>query len=159
MEREKTIYRSYPASGGRLYPFGNGCWDGLPQRQWSKEAFSGCKITHLEKTGFRISLDRIDGGTMGGSAKLQISYENVGSESVFCRVEYNDDAALVHFWEEDPTGGLLELPPTGGQFAKAECAVQLRPGDNRITLVLTSPAVPGLAVEAFTILPFDTNCQ
>lgn len=133
----RSIYRSYPAANGRIYPFGNGCWDGLAQPLWSREAWSGRMVSHLTSPGFRVSV-HVDGGEQGGRQGLQIRHRLDSDTPVEARIELNGGL-----------GGRL----TFTRDTPACLPVELRPGDNELTLTILTETQPGLTLDAFSIVP------
>ena len=172
VERAGSRCRSYAAGDGIVEPMGNGIWDGLPQRESDRYAYSGRCVCHLEQSGHRITIPGVDGGETGGKVKLLIRYVNGGNKAVQVRLKVNG------IW-----GELVILPPTGGvrmeqasiqaeqanmrmeqagiqteranmrmeQFGVAETELELKPGDNRLVLMMTEAAEPGICIDAVTV--------
>ena len=157
--------RSYATGDGIVEPLGNGCWNGLPQRESDRYAYSGRCVCHLEQPGHRITVPDVDGGELGGKAKLLIRYGNAGENAVKLRLKANG------IW-----GELVALTPVSGacmerasaqpeqtgaqperasrrmeQFSVAEAELELKPGANRVVLMLTEAADPGICIDAVTV--------
>lgn len=73
LETENSCCQVYAAANGALTPSGNGCWDGLPQRENDYFAFSGRVVKYLEKPGYAVTVANVNGGT-GGTFDLEIRY-------------------------------------------------------------------------------------
>ena len=58
---------------GIVEPKGNGCWDGLPQRECDLFAFSGRVVKYLKTPGDSVEILSVDGGE-GGVHTLEIRY-------------------------------------------------------------------------------------
>lgn len=80
LETIRSHYKTYAAANGVIEPSGNGCWDGLPQRECDIKAFSGRIVKYLGKPGYALSIIHVDGGE-GGIHGLEIRY---------CRDEVGD---------------------------------------------------------------------
>ena len=73
LEIEKSCCQVYAAANGTLTPAGNGCWDGLPQRENDYFAFSGRVVKYLGKPGYAVTVSEVNGGD-GGTFGLEIRY-------------------------------------------------------------------------------------
>lgn len=90
LEMEKTGCQVYAAANGSLTPAGNGCWDGLPQRENDYFAFSGRVVKYLGKPGYAVTISGVEGGA-GGTFGLEIRYSR-GEEGTSCyKVEVNGE--------------------------------------------------------------------
>lgn len=144
------IFRSYPAADGSLSQEGNGCWVGLPQREWDRNSYSGRCVNHLSTPGHSVTVSQIRGGLAGRETALMIRYGNGSDQPVRCRLEVNGNDC-----------GILEFPPTGGinleQAGVLTVPVQLSRDTNRITLAMESASTPGLCVDAFSVVPLPIS--
>lgn len=85
LERPRDCFRTYAAADGELFPKGNGCWEGLPQRECDPRAFSGRLVKYLEKDGDAVSIT-VDGGE-GGPVRLMIRRTGEGELSLLVNGE------------------------------------------------------------------------
>ncbi len=148
VETDGNRYRSYAAGNGIVEPMGNGCWNGLPQRESDRYAFSGRCVCHLEQPGHRITIPDVDGGENGGKVRIKIRYGNGGDKEHTVRLKANG------IW-----GDLVTLPPTGGvrmeDARTAESALELKPGRNRVVLMMNEQAEPGICIDAVSVVPAE----
>ena len=140
-ETEKTIYRSYPMALGDFEPFGNGIWNGLPQREWNPEALGGCYVNDLKKAGYRAFVKGIDGGETGAQVQLEIHYRNENPEPVSCRLAVNGTRSQQ-----------VSLLP-GKAMAKVSCAMWLRPGQNEAAITIETDSEHGVCLSAVSVIP------
>lgn len=138
-EQTPSVYKSFPAANGRIYPFGNGCWDGLAQPQWSREAYSGRMVSGLWSPGFRVSV-HMDGGAGG---RMGLQFRCHADTLADARIEINGGL-----------GGTVTFEPGKSSLTTP---VELRPGDNEITLVILTENKPGLALDAFSLVPLPAD--
>lgn len=145
LETKKTHCKTYAAANGRLEPVGNGCWDGLPQREGDVSAFSGRIVKYLRNPGDAVTVENVDGGLDGGIHELEIRYRKECSGEMSYVLEVNGEKqADILLKETEKT--------TIGQTEQVIAKVVLNPGDsNRITLRKRSEEEAGIMVEAFSI--------
>ncbi|HJD21974.1 MAG TPA: family 43 glycosylhydrolase [Candidatus Gemmiger faecigallinarum] len=143
----QSIYRSYPAALGDFDPFGNGIWDGLPQREWNPEALGGCYVSVLKKAGCRVFLREIDGGQAGGRVRLELHYRNPNPAAVRCRVTANGTRSQT-----------VELLP-GDAMQKAGAVMWLRPGPNEVALTVEQDSERGVCLSAVSVVPDDREAD
>ena len=151
-KKEKAV--TYPAANGQVFPRGNGCWDGLPQRECDPQAFTGRTVKYLGVPGQGCIVDGIDGGAVGadetGRRKVTLTfhYALAGEKSSSYRLRVNgkeQESDLVF-----PGTGSGNLADGGEITAEAE----LMPGeDNVIALEKTGEADAGILFDAVTVIP------
>lgn len=143
VEAEDSVSRVYAAANGSLNPAGNGCWDGLPQRETEIGAYGGRLVKYLGKPKDQVILEEVDGGE-GGRFLLEIHY---------CRGEQGSSSYRLLVNGKDQ--GQLKFPYTGG-FSVYEmedlCGeVSLQPGKNQVVLEKEGIQDEGIYVDAFAL--------
>lgn len=151
-KKEKAV--TYPAANGQVFPRGNGCWDGLPQRECDPQAFTGRTVKYLGVPGQGCIVDGIDGGEAGadetGRRKVTLifHYALAGEKNSSYRLRVNgkeQEADLVF-----PGTGSGNLADGGEITAEAE----LMPGEvNVIELEKTGEVDGGIMFDAVTVIP------
>ncbi len=147
LEMEKSNYRVYPAANGALFPTGNGCWDGLPQRENDYFAYSGRVVKYLEKPGDSVSVCNIDGGN-GGNFGLEIRYSRDEATASSYELVVNGKVQSILYFSDI------------GSFSMREACilktfVKLLPGKNNVLVLRKSKNFDsGIFVDSFAIVPF-----
>lgn len=151
MSREKETACTYSAAEGQMIPRGNGCWEGMPQRECDPQAYAGRAVKYLDTDGHGFELEEIDGGE-GGKACLIFHYSRGtdGSACFYLRVNGKDQEIKVEFMST----GSCEL-----RYGKElEVYVTLQPGDtNRIELIKAG-GIGGITIDALTVIPEKATC-
>lgn len=146
--REKETAKTYPAANGQVFPRGNGCWDGFPQRECDPQAYSGRTVKYLGVPGQGCVVDGIDGGA-GGKAVLIFHYALAGEKNSPYRLRINgkeQEADLIF-----PGTGDGSLRCGADITAEAE----LMPGENnRIELKKTGDMDEGILIDGITVIPY-----
>lgn len=146
LEMPKSSCRTYAAANGKIFPSGNGSWDGLPQRENDYFAFGGRVVKYLEKPGYAVSVEHVDGGT-GGRFVLEIRYSR------------GEEGASAYELEANGTVQKCLAFEGTGSFSMREAKifrtdVELLPGeDNIICLRKTGGEDKGIFVDSFAIVP------
>lgn len=145
LEMDKSCCKVYAAANGVLAPMGNGCWDGLPQRENDYFAFSGRVVKYLEKLGYSVTLSHVNGGD-GGQFGLQIRYSRGEAGSSCYELEVNGEVQTqVQFESTDDfsmrSAKILHVP------------VHLNAGSgNVVRLRKTGSEDKGIFVDSFAVV-------
>lgn len=145
LEMNKTFCQVYAAANGTLTPWGNGCWDGLPQRENDYFAFSGRVVKYLGKPGYSVAVTGVNGGE-GGTFGLEIRYSR-GEEGNSCyELEVNGEIQAK-----------LQFENTGDFSMRStktlQVPVSLTAGsDNMICLRKTGSEDKGVFVDSFAVV-------
>lgn len=150
LETEKSCCKVYPAAGGKIYPEGNGCWDGLPQWETEPQAFSGRIVKYLGTPGYGIVISDVDGGE-GGVFGLEVHY---------CCGEAGGSA--YELLVNNKSFGTLIFRNTGGyqpeDMRNFHTKIILNKGKvNKISLQKTGNSDRGIFVDAFAIVPTEST--
>lgn len=146
LEMPKGSYGTYAAANGRLFPAGNGCWDGLPQRENDYFAFGGRVVKYLGKPGYAVSVEHTDGGA-GGRFALEIRYSRGEEGASAYELEVNGSVQKSLAFEGT------------GSFSMREAKVlrtdvELLPGEgNTVCLRKISGEDKGIFVDSFAVVP------
>ena len=144
LETEKTCCRVYPAAGGTLFPAGNGCWDGLPQWETEPSAYSGRIVKYLDKPGYGVKIDRVDGGS-GGIFGLEIHYR--------CKEREGSDYELL---VNGASLGICRFPYTGESMVDMEnlyAEIALKPGAVNELCLKKAEGSGEICLDAFAVVP------
>lgn len=143
---EKSCCQVYAAANGALTPAGNGCWDGLPQRENDYFAFSGRVVKYLEKPGHAVTVSGVDGGT-GGIFDLEIRYSRgeMGYSSYELLVNGERQSELLF----ESTGN----SSMRSAVTKRVTAVLEKGTENTICLRKAGKEDKGIFVDSFAVVP------
>lgn len=148
--RRKETARTYSAAEGQMIPRGNGCWDGLPQRECDPQAFAGRTVKYIETDGHGFVMTGIDGGS-GGRADLLFHYAREHKESSRFRLRINGAG------QEQ----ILEFGCTGSHElscgADLEACVELLSGDVNMIELIKVGGKGDITLDAVTVIPQERN--
>lgn len=145
LQMEKSCCQVYPAANGALTPMGNGCWDGLPQRENDYFAFSGRVVKYLGKPGYAVTLSNVNGGD-GGQYGMEIRYSRGEVGSSCYELEVNGEIqAQIQFESTDDfsmrSANIIRVP------------VHLNAGSgNVVRLRKTESEDKGIFVDSFAVV-------
>ena len=146
LKTEKSPCKVYPTANGILNPSGNGCWDGLPQRECDPHAYSGRVVKYLGKKGYSIRINNVDGGE-GGEYVLQIRYSRGEPEHSGYELKINEENKRE-----------ILFPCTGSYSLKNAQIIQvpivLRKGsENYLELCKIKKNDGGIFIDAISVIP------
>lgn len=147
LEMEKGSCCTYAAANGRIFPEGNGCWDGLPQRENDYFAFGGRVVKYLGKPGYSLTVTDADGGE-GGSFGLEIRYSR--GEGGTSRYELEVNGQVQKNLEFESTGSFSMR-----EARILQTTVRLMPGQNNVICLRKIDGEDrGIFVDSFAVVPY-----
>lgn len=145
--KEKERAKTYCAANGELFPRGNGCWEGLPQRENDTSAYQGRTVKYLGTPGHGMIIHRVDGGK-GGTFKAIFHYARQEEGDSCYELKINHVAVKQLDFSKTPGNTLAD----GMNY----CAiVELQSGLNTLELVKTGNKDGGIWLDAITFIPYE----
>lgn len=146
LETEKSCCKVYSVAEGKIFPEGNGCWDGLPQWETEPQTYSGRIVKYLGKVGHGVEISQVDGGK-GGAFDMEIYYCCGEKSGSLYELHINEKfCATVLF---SYTGGYLP-----DNMKNYRVSVVLEKGrHNKILLKKIEKDDNGIFIDTFSLIP------
>lgn len=144
--RPKEQAKTYAAANGQVFPRGNGCWDGFPQRENDPQAYTGRVVKYLEVPEHGITVDGIN-RDCSGTCRIIFHYARgeQGSSSYLLKINGILQDHVLNFTQT----GTFALR----EGADYETVAFLQKGNNEITLIKAGTKDMGIWLDAITVIP------